>query len=404
MTRASAEFPGFHLPTSPTFNGARGTSMFWGELGDLQSVLDLGMVFGSRLWGHDLPGIVAEDLGAPGVGDLFTHELRERACAALCERLAHELYEPPEAWRALVLHTGSEAVETALKTAIRATGRNLLVAYDGGYHGTFGLALAVTHGEQFRGPWAAHYGGTVRWAPWGIVPALDQRVACVVVEPWQGRAGVVRPPHGFLELLREECDRVGALLVLDAVLCGSGRTGPTLAEAVLRARPDLVCLGKALGCGYTASAVLARTEVAAAAWDRGAAEPAHTSTSLGDPVAALGILRTLVRLEDRAEQLAEAGTSWRASLTTLASVTGLRLRGTGLLWALDTGVDNGGVRLAKRLLAEHRILVVPSDQIGGSITLYPAVGVDEFERERVVEAIAACIDHAPHRSGNHRSS
>lgn len=390
--RPSAEFPGFHLANSPTFNGARGTSMFWGELSDLQSVLDLGMVFGSRLWGHDVPGIDPVDLGAPGVGDLYTHELRERANTALCARIADELFETPEAWSSLILHTGSEAVETALKTAIRATGRTLLVAYDGGYHGTFGLALAVTHGEQFRAPWAAHYGGTVRWAPWGIVPALDQRVACVIVEPWQGRAGVVPPPRGFLELLREECDRVGALLILDAVMCGAGRTGPTLAEAVVLARPDLVCLGKALGCGYTASAVLARSEIAAAAWDKGPVEPAHTSTSIGDPVASAGILLGLERLRSRADELTAASAAWQSALQPLASSTGLQLRGTGLLWALDTGTDKGGVNLAERLLAEHRILVVPSDPIGGSITLYPPVGVDDLERERVVDAIAACVD------------
>ena len=86
----SFEFPGFHLPGSPVFNGASGSTMFAGELHSLQAVLDLAMVFGCRLWGHDQPTIDPMDLGAPGVGDLFTHDSRERACAALCERVARE--------------------------------------------------------------------------------------------------------------------------------------------------------------------------------------------------------------------------------------------------------------------------------------------------------------------------
>jgi acetylornithine aminotransferase len=372
------------------FNGAGGSTMFTGELHDLTAVLDLGMVFGSRLWGHDQPPLEQHDLGAPGVGDLFTHELRERANTALCERVARELQVEPSELRALVLHTGSEAVETAIKTALRATSRDKVLAYKGGYHGTFGLALAVTHRDEFRAPFANQYADdTVRWARWGMVPALDPGTACVVVEPWQGRAGVVPPPAGFLPLLREECDRVGAALILDAVLCGSGRTGPVLVEAIRDARPAIVCLGKALGCGLTASAVVCRADLASAAWDRGAVEPAHTSTSIGDPVACAGILRTLVRLEHRRQELIEASAAWHACLESVVLASRMKLRGKGLLWALDTERAGGGVRLAQRLLAEHRMLVVPSGPDGSSITLYPPTVCTDLERERFVEACVA---------------
>lgn len=388
----TAEFPGFHVPEAPVFNGVLGTSMFHGDLPTPVPVLDLGMVFGSRLWGHDVRlGHEVVD-AAPGLGDLYTHELRELACAALRDRVARELHEPADGWRALVLHTGSEAVETAIKTALRATGRERMVAWEGGYHGTFGLALAVTHRREFREPWKAQLADTVRWAPWGVVPALDPRVACVVVEPWQGRAGVQPPPRGFLALLREECDRVGALLVLDAVMCGAGRTGPTIAEAIADARPDLVCLGKAIGCGVAASAVVARTEVAQAAWERGRVEPAHTGSMIGDPVACSGILRALDLLDRRAGDLVEASRAWRTTLEPLAARTGLELRGTGLLWALDTYRVGHGVELSRRLLVDHRVLVVPSGQTGSSITLYPPATCSDLERERTAEAIAAALD------------
>lgn len=383
------EFPGFRIPGSPAFTGALGTSMFHGALPDPVPVLDLAMVFGSRLWGHELP-IDADALGAaPGVGDLYGTELRDQACAALCERVARELHEDPSDWQALVLHTGSEAVETAIKTALRATARTNMVAFQGGYHGTFGLALAVTHDARFRDSWSAQLPGTVRWSSWNFVPALDEHVACVVVEPWQGRAGVIPPAPGFLSLLREECDRVGALLVLDAVLCGSGRTGATIAQEIAEARPDIICLGKAIGCGVTASAVVARTSVASDAWERGPAEPAHTSTSIGDPLACTGILATLERLDTRVAELEHAAAAWKLDLLRLAASTGLGLRGIGLVWALDTGVADGGFELSQRLLAEHRILVVPSGPDSSSITLYPSVTCTDLERERFSTAVAA---------------
>ncbi|MCW2926073.1 MAG: Acetylornithine aminotransferase [Thermoleophilia bacterium] len=388
MTDGGFELPGFRVAGAPVFNYALGPDMGIGEHPDVTVMLDLAMVFGSRLWGHDVY-LDSVEQHAPGLGDLYAHELRDQANAALCTRVAGELGEAPDAWRALVLHTGSEAVETGIKTSLRATGRSRLMAFEGGYHGTSGMALAVTHGEQFREPWAKQLPSTVRWSPWGEVPRLTRAVAAVVVEPWQGRAGVIAPPEGFLAALREECDRVGALLVLDAVMCGAGRTGPTIAETLTEARPDVICLGKAIGCGLAASAVVVRAEHAVAAWEHGPVEPAHTSSTLGDPFACLGILRALELLETRAGEIDAASGAWRGSLTSLAADANLRLRGTGLLWALDTGVAGRGVELAWRLRDEHRILVVPSGLDGASITLYPpATGID-LERERFVDAVLA---------------
>jgi len=388
------ELPGFQLPEAPTFSTADGASIFTGELPDIASYLDLAMVFGSRLWGHRPERLAEAASAAPGLGDLYGHELRARANRALCERVASELGEDAAQWRSLILHTGSEAVETAIKTALRASdrGRSRTAAFEGGYHGTFGLALAVTHRAAFREPWADQFASSaVQFAPWGEVPELGRDVACVIVEPWQGRAGVVPPPVGFLAQLRAACDESGALLVLDAVLCGAGRTGPTIAEGIAEARPDFICLGKAIGAGLAASAVVARTEVAAAAWDRGQVEPAHTSSLLGDPFSCVGILRALELLVTREVELRQQGRAWRASLESIARDTGLELRGIGMLWALDTGTGGAGLELAFRLRDEHRILVVPSSADARSITIYPAVSVSDLERERFGAAVRACV-------------
>lgn len=390
MSASSFEVPGFRISGSPSFTGALGTSMFTGVLPAPTPVLDLAMVFGSRLWGHDEIPIDADVLGsAPGVGDLYGHELRDLACSMLCHRVASELHEPVDDWSSLVLHTGSEAVEFALKSALRATGRIGLVAFKGGYHGTSGLALSVTHNARFRDSWAAQLPSTVRWASWGLVPALDSSVSCVIVEPWQGRSGIIAPPNGFLALLREECDRVGAVLILDAVLCGSGRTGATIAQDITEARPDIICLGKAIGSGVTASAVVMRRSIALDAWDRGPVEPAHTSTSIGDPLACAGIIASLERLSERKLLLEVAAAAWQVELLRLVSERSglLTLRGLGLLWALDTDITDGGVVLARSLLRDHNILVVPSGPTASSITIYPAVGCSDLERERFSSAI-----------------
>jgi len=423
-TARGSELPGLSLAGSPRFDRASGVTMR-ATGGD--DHLDLAMLFGSRIWGHEPVSRVLDEgaraagggaqvaTAAPGLGDLYASELREAASQALVrhaallaltpDELAHHAHIDAE-WRhgfalgdaeqvaaerlaAVVLHTGSEAVETSIKTALRATGRTRIVAFEGGYHGTFGLALAATHRPEFREPWAAQYGDTVRWRPWGEGLVLDERVACVVVEPWQGRAGIVPPPEGWLGELRAACDAAGALLVLDGVLCGGGRLAEAWPALLLEASPDLLCLGKAIGCGVAASAVVGRREVLDAAWSLGDAEPLHTSTMLGEPVAALGVLCATARLADAARQgeLAAAASGWHRDLAELADDTGLELRGAGLAWALDTGGRGEGFALAQRLLKEHRIVVVPSGLHGGSVTLLPAAPTPQADRERFIDAV-----------------
>jgi acetylornithine/succinyldiaminopimelate/putrescine aminotransferase len=388
---SSREFPGFVLPETPTFNGARATSMFVGDPLDPSSVLDLTMVFGSRIWGHDGATAGYGDLGAPGAGDLYTHEWRTNATELVTLMVGAELGEDAENWRALVLHTGSEAVETALKTGLRATGRTRIVAFEGGYHGTFGLAGAVSHNPAFREPWAAQFGGTVDWHPWGEVPQLAEDTACVIVEPWQGRAGVIPPPDGFHAALRAECDRVGAVLVLDAVLCGSGRTGPVFAECLPDSRPDILCLGKAIGAGVTASVVVARRDLAIAAWEHGDVEPAHTSTSLGEPVACAAVVRSIANLRTRRSLLAEQSLAWATTADIIERETTLQVRGLGLLWAFDTGAPGEGLQLAHSLRDEHRMLVVPAMPDASGITIYPSAMHDDGERERFAIAVVSLL-------------
>jgi acetylornithine/succinyldiaminopimelate/putrescine aminotransferase len=160
---------------------------------------------------------------------------------------------------------------------------------------------------------------------------------------------------------------VGALLVVDAILTGCGRTGIELDGA--GCNPDLLCVGKALGSGVAASAVIARTDMAQAAWDIDG-EAIHTSTFVGDAISCAGILHTIATLPSF--DLGDIGTAWHTSLSSIAAECDLDLRGRGLLWALDTGIAGGGVDLARAVL-NAGVLVVPSGMNGESITLLPSV-------------------------------
>jgi 4-aminobutyrate aminotransferase/(S)-3-amino-2-methylpropionate transaminase len=263
-------------------------------------------------------------------------------------------------------------VETAIKTALMATGRSTIISFVGAYHGTFGLALAATHRAEFRSPFAAAYNtGFVRFCPWGEIPQIGEEVACVIVEPWQGRAGVVPPPDGFLEELRAACTNTGALLVVDSVLVGSGRAGTPMLGAELA--PDILCLGKALGAGAAVSATVCTEDVAERAWGQITGEAIHTSTFLADPIACTALISACAK--SRETDWATFDQRWRVPLTQLAADRGYELRGRGLVWALDTGEPGAGFAWSQDLLSSG-VVVVPSGPSGESITLLPSTITD----------------------------
>ncbi len=390
------EFPGYAAPWSPTW--ATANAWFMTDTRG-RRVLDLAQCFGARIHGHiDIPQLLRNGLdqlgNAPGLGDLATTGARSSVNAALTTR-AHE-----QGWtrelRSLVFHTGSEAVDMAIRTAIMATGRSRIASFEGAYHGTSGCALAATWSDHFRAPLAALLPPEtqIERYPWGIVPEVADDVACVIVEPIQGRAGVRIPPDGFLTGLRRECTRAGALLIVDSVMTGGGRTGDPLVDAGLN--PDLLCLGKAIGSGFPVSAVIAAADVAEAAWGddaRAGREPAHTSTHVGDVLGCAAISQSLALYDeldpaDRTRDLAAALVPIADRLAGVSKGTELRCRGA--LAAIDTGVPGGGVDLARRLL-EAGVIVVPSGSDGSSITLFPPLGLPAALMEQAVETIAAAI-------------
>jgi len=268
---------------------------------DGNTFLDVTAAFGVASVGHSHPDVVravqaqAETL-LHGMGDVHPSAVKVELCARL-SRLA----PLPDA-QVILGQNGSDAIEAALKTALLATGKRGVLAFDGGYHGLSYGALDATARPDFRAPFRAQLGQFTSHVPYGAPMAqIEQALAggeigAILTEPIQGRGGIVVPPGGWLRDLRALCTRCGVLLILDEIFTGWGRTGEWFAcqsEAVV---PDIVCVGKAMGGGLPVSACLASRSLMAC-WPKSGGEALHTSTFLGNPVACAASLAALDVLE-----------------------------------------------------------------------------------------------------------
>lgn len=344
------------------WNRARGP---WVWDVDGKRYLDLTAAFGVAAAGHAHPKVVragqhqmARLLHA--MGDVHPHALKAQLAREL-SRITFERWPWPPAASAgknqrrgktIFCNSGFEAVEAALKTARLATGKPGVIAFHGAYHGLGYGALNATHRDHFRKPFEDQLGGFGHFVPFPrnnseLKPmaarirrlSSQRRVGTILVEPIQGRAGVIVPPLQFLSLLRQLCDELGLLLVADEIYTGFGRTGRWFACEHAEVTPDLICLGKALTGGFPLSACVGRWEVMDAAWPLSEGEAMHTSTFLGHPVGcamALAQMRT-IHAEGLVTRSAPLGEYLREQLSGLKPPAGLKseVRGLGLMMALE---------------------------------------------------------------------
>jgi acetylornithine/N-succinyldiaminopimelate aminotransferase len=276
--------------------------------------------------GHAHPKVVeaiTDQLGTLGhVSNFFATPPQ----IALAERLLALL--GAERGRVFLTNSGTEANEAALK-ATRRTGRTRIVSTVGAFHGRSMGALALTWKPAYREPFEP-LPGDVTFVPYGDADALaatvDDRTAAVVLEPIQGENGVVVPPSGYLAEAREITRRAGALLWIDEIQTGMGRTGDWFAHAEAGVTPDLVTVAKGLGAGFPIGACIG-LDTAGDLLGPGD----HGTTFGGNPVAAAAALATIDVITDHGllEHAMVAGEHLAARLD---SVPGVRqVRGRGLL-------------------------------------------------------------------------
>ena len=365
--------------------------------------VDLTSGFGVSFIGHRHPAVVEAvqrqaDRLMHALGDLHPSDVKIALLERLCE------LGPWEDARAMLSLGGADAVTAALKTAVLATGRTGVIAFEGGYHGlTYGPLAVSGYAERFRAPFAAQLQSDVHFAPW---PALDAEVeasldalpddwrgiGAVIIEPIQGRAGVRLPPPGFLAALGRLCRDRGTLLIVDEIFTGAGRCGAWWRSVEDGATPDLICAGKSLGGGLPVSACIGRLEVMQA-WGDPDREAIHTGTFYGDPLGAAAALVTLDLIE-REGWMARASRRGDAFAELLrgAPLPGVvEVRQVGLMLGLQLA-DAGAALRAARALLERGYLVLPAGAEADVIQLSPAVTVTDEQLAGFIEALGDSLE------------
>ena len=289
-------------------------------------------------------------------------------------------------------NSGTEAVEGALKTARKHTGRSRLVAFEGAFHGdTFG-ALSVGGNAIYQRPFQPLL-PDVEVIPFNDMSGfarIDTSVAAVIVEPVQGEGGVRMPSEAFLPALRQRCTEVGALLIADEVLTGFGRTGKLFACEHWNVVPDILVLAKALGAGMPLGAFVGRPEVMQTL----SHDPplAHVTTFGGHPVScAAGVAALEYLLRARlAERAAQVGAQWLEELRPIAGRAGCKVRGKGLLMALEFGTPEATRRFVARCFERGLILnwTLHHDTV---VRLAPPLTITPDETEHANAMIAEAV-------------
>jgi acetylornithine/N-succinyldiaminopimelate aminotransferase len=307
----------------------------------------------------------------------------------LAERLVDLLGVAPQGGRVLFCNSGAEALEAAFKMS-RRTGRTKLVAAQNAFHGRTMGALALTGQEPKRAPFAP-LPGDVTHVPYGDVDALAAAVtdetAAVVLEPILGEAGVIIPPEGYLQAAREITTRHGALLVLDEVQTGVGRTGHWFAHQAVGVTPDVVTLAKGLAGGLPMGACIG---IGAAA---DLLEPGqHGTTFGGNPVcaaAALAVLRT-IESEGLLSHVDRVGKELAAGVDALGHPLVESVAGAGLLIGIGlTSPASAAVASAAR---DAGILV--NNAVPSRLRLVPPLIFSHEQATEFLTALPGILDAA----------
>jgi 4-aminobutyrate aminotransferase len=389
--------------------------------------VDLTAGFGVAAAGHGNPR-VAEAVGrqaatlAQGLGDVYPAEVKVR----LLERLAE--LAPGELGVSILASAGAEAVEAALKTAIVYTGRPGVIAFTGSYHGLTYGALATTWRADFREHFRPQLFGGVHFAPYPhpyhlppdqdpvelalseverIIEAAEASAApigAVLVEPVQGRGGIVVPPPEFLPRLRELCDERGLLLIFDEVYTGFGRTGRWFAAEHWGVTPDLMAVGKALTGMLPLSAAIG-TPAVMAAWPPSAGEAIHTSTFLGNPISCAAALAHLAEIEEhrlveRAARLGELVRErlqeWRGRHRLVGDTRGLGLM-QGVELVTDQASRQPASAAAERIVGaalQRGVILLAEGPKANILALCPPLTITERQLDYALQVLEEELEKA----------
>ncbi len=359
-------------------------SLVWDEAG--KEYIDFMTGIGVALVGH------ANDSVVKAIRDqseklLTSHgSFYNDARAGFMERIIK--VAPKGLGKALLTNSGTESVEAAIKLARRRTGRKKVISMKGAFHGKTYGSLSATWNKKYRDPFGPLLEG-FEFADYGDPTSLSQLVdddtAAVLAEPIQGESGIIVPPPDYFRQVREICDKKGALLILDEIQTGLGRTGKMWASEHWGVVPDIMTVSKGLGGGLPIGAAVATDDVVSALQGG-----EHTSTFAGNPLscaAASAVLDFIVK-NDLPSRAKEKGEKMKSGLSKLASDHKLvrDVRGLGLMLAMQTRVD-----IRKMLLSAQEKGVIFWYSGRDTFRFLPALIIEDNQISKGLEVLESAI-------------
>lgn len=356
--------------------------------------LDLTSGFGVAAVGHRHPKVVAAIQAQSGrlihgLGDVAGHPLR----IELADRLRSAA--PIDQAQVYYAVSGADAIEIALKTALLASQRPGILAFDPSYHGLTLGALAATSRSHFRRPFAPYLHPHLARLPFACDLAAidellrrDRQIGCALVEPVVGREGVLVPGAGWLTGLADICRDNDVLLIVDEIFTGFGRCGALFACQRENVLPDLLCCGKALAGGLPIGAVLGSKKLFSC-WSTDG-EARHTATFVAHPLACAAALATLGVLDEDAlperarllaTRVAPRLEGWSRQFCTLAAC-----RGVGLLWGLDLTSAQQAAALVEGARMRGVLLLAGGPE-GRVVQLAPPLTITEQQLDRALDLL-----------------
>ncbi len=337
----------------------------------------------TNVLGHAHPVIVkavSNQIGKLGhVSNLYSH----KPALELAEKL-QDLANDPSA-RIFFCNSGAEANEAAIKIS-RLTGRNEIIAATGGFHGRTAGALAITGQDSKRAPFEPLLPG-VKFVEFGDATALrkavSKRTAMVIIEAIQGENGVVVPDPGYLRKVRAICDEYGALLAIDAVQTGMGRTGEWFGYESEAIKPDIITLAKGLGAGLPLGAMITLGEKSPRF------KPGeHGSTFGGNPVscAAANAAIDFIVKKDLLRKVSTSGKYLKVMLAKVPGVVEVRGRGLLLGIVLDANVATA---VASKAMSNGLLINAPSRNV---IRIAPPLIVSKKELSEFVKVFSRTLN------------
>lgn len=339
---------------------------------------------GAANLGHAHPAVVAaineQATRLISCPEMFYNDTR----AALLEKLA--ALAPAGMSRAFLCNSGTEAVEAAFKFARYSTGRRKIIAAMRGFHGRSMGALSATWNKKYREPFMPLV-PDFEHVPYNnlekLDSALDNETAAVILEVIQGEGGVHPGERAYLQGAQQLCQERGALLIIDEIQTGFGRTGKMFALEHHNLQPDLLCVAKSMAGGLPMGAVLLGGRV-------GELSPGiHGSTFGGNPLAAAASLAALQALDDQqlAQRAAQLGAYLLDEIRTIESPLIREVRGLGLMIGIELKQK---VAPYLQALTERGVLALPAGLT--VIRLLPPLVITQAQVDQVIAALGEVLN------------